>query len=350
MFGVRAKYLYPQQEFVFRMIREILLTSRLEDEKRLREIISSLKARLQSALPAAGHSTAASRAMSYDSAVYGWQERIGGISFYRVVEELESHFEERKDELIGKLRELMKLIFRPENLTVSLISGQEGRKGLEEQVRKLKAELYREPVPAGGMEWRPEQKNEGFRTSGQVQYVAVAGNFRRAGFEYTGALRILRTVLNYDYLWMNLRVRGGAYGCMGAFRRTGECYLVSYRDPHLKRTLEVYEKLPEYLRHFHADEREMTKYIIGTVSELDVPLNASAKGAAALNAWFTGMTEEDFQRERDQILDAEEEDIRKLADLAEAVLKQHNICVVGSEKAVEDAADVFKITETLIRA
>ena len=350
LFGVRAKYLYPQQGFVFRMIREILLTSKLEDEKRLREILASLKARLQSSLAAAGHNTAASRALSYCSPVYGWQERIGGIAFYRVVEELESHFEERKDDLIRRLKRLMKLIFRPENLTVSLTSDAEGREGLEEQVKALKAVLCREPVETGKMEWQPEQKNEGFCTSGQVQYVAAAGNFRKAGFAYTGALRILKTVLNYDYLWMNLRVKGGAYGCMSAFRRTGESFLVSYRDPHLKRTLEVYEGLPEYLRQFHADEREMTKYIIGTVSELDVPLNASAKGAVALNAWFSGLTEEDFQREREQILDADEEDIRKLADLTEAVLKQHNICVVGSEKSVEDAADVFKSTESLIRA
>ena len=267
-----------------------------------------------------------------------------------MVEELESHFEERKDDLIRRLKRLMKLIFRPENLTVSLTSDAEGREGLEEQVKALKAVLCREPVETGKMEWQPEQKNEGFCTSGQVQYVAAAGNFRKAGFAYTGALRILKTVLNYDYLWMNLRVKGGAYGCMSAFRRTGESFLVSYRDPHLKRTLEVYEGLPEYLRQFHADEREMTKYIIGTVSELDVPLNASAKGAVALNAWFSGLTEEDFQREREQILDADEEDIRKLADLTEAVLKQHNICVVGSEKSVEDAADVFKSTESLIRA
>ena len=137
---------------------------------------------------------------------------------------------------------------------------------------------------------------------------------------------------------------------MSAFKRTGDSFLVSYRDPYLKRTLEIYKELPTYLRKFQADEREMTKYIIGTVSELDVPMNASAKGAVALNAWFTGLTEEDFQKEREQVLDAEAEDIRKLADLIEAVLEQHNLCVVGSEKAVEEAADVFKITEALIRA
>ena len=162
---------------------------------------------MQSALPAAGHNTAAARALSYCSPVYDWQERIGGVSFYRLVEDLESHFEDRKEELIHNLKELMKLIFRPENLTVSLTSDPEGREGLEEQVKELKTVLYRDAVETGRMEWKADQKNEGFRTSGQVQYVAVAGNFRKAGFDYTGVLRILRTVLNYDYLWINLRVK-----------------------------------------------------------------------------------------------------------------------------------------------
>lgn len=350
MFGVRAKYLYPQQSFVFEMISEILLTSQLEDEKRLHEILSSQKARLQSYLPAAGHMTAAQRALSYVSAVSGWQERISGISYYRLIEELESHFDEKKAELISRLQSLMKLIFRPENLTVSLTAGGQGCSGLTEEVSKLKQVLYTEPVQKGSFRWVPERKNEGFKTSGQVQYVAVAGNFRKAGFAYTGALRILRTVLNYDYLWMNLRVKGGAYGCMGAFKRMGESYLVSYRDPHLRDTLEVYRGLPEYLRNFQADEREMTKYIIGTVSELDVPLNASAKGALALTAYFAGLTVEEFQKEREEILDADAASIRGLAELAEAVLAENNLCVVGSEAAIEKDRDVFRTAEALIRA
>ena len=137
---------------------------------------------------------------------------------------------------------------------------------------------------------------------------------------------------------------------MGAFKRMGESYLVSYRDPHLRDTLEVYRGLPEYLRNFQADEREMTKYIIGTVSELDVPLNASAKGALALTAYFAGLTVEEFQKEREEILDADAASIRGLAELAEAVLAENNLCVVGSEAAIEKDRDVFRTAEALIRA
>ena len=350
MFGVKAKYLYPQQEFVFRMIKEILLTSRLDGEKRLREILDSQKVSLQSSLTAAGHQAAAQRALSYLSPVAGWQDRTTGITYYRLLEKLTGDFQAEKADLIQKLQSLTRLIFRPENLTVSLTAASEGQAGLIDQVDKLRSCLPTEAVQTGSFSWEPNQRNEGFRTSGQVQYVVTAGNFKKDGFPYSGTLRILRTILNYDYLWMNIRVKGGAYGCMGAFRRQGEAFLASYRDPHLRETLEIYRKLPEYLHNFQADEREMTKYIIGAISELDTPLNASAKGALALNAYFQGLTEEDFQQERDQILQAQAEDIRSLEDLAEALVEENNICVIGSEGAIERDKDLFKTTEALIRA
>ena len=162
--------------------------------------------------------------------------------------------------------------------------------------------------------------------------MATAGNFAEAGYEYTGALRILKVMLSYEYLWTNIRVKGGAYGCMSGFRRTGDGFLVSYRDPHLKNTLEVFKKTGDFIRSFEADEREMTKYIIGTISELDAPLTPSAKGSMSLNAWFSGITREDMQKERDEILDARPEDIRNLAGIVDAIVGQDRICVIGVRK------------------
>ncbi|MGN0361608.1 MAG: insulinase family protein [Bilifractor sp.] len=347
MFGVKAKYLYEEHTFVFDMIRKILKTSKLDSKKRLREILSSTRAGMEQAIPAAGHTSAARRALSYQSLLSGWTEVTTGIGQFRLVEDLEEHFDERVDDLIAKLQKLMVIVFRPENLTVSLISEEQGFDWMEEDILSLKKDLYTEAYTAGSFAWKPEQKNEGFKTSGQVQYVAQAGNYRKDGYAYTGAFRILRMILNYDYLWMNLRVLGGAYGCMSSFKRSGDSFLVSYRDPHLKHTLDVYAGLPEYLKKFDADEKTMTKYIIGTISELDTPMTASGKGSLALNCWYANLTEADFQKEREQVLDADVEDIRALAGPMESVLSAHNICVIGSENAVRKHADLFKKVEGL---
>lgn len=349
MFGVRAKYLTPKEEFVFTMIREILFTSNMDDDKRLYEIIAHQKARLEVSLGEAGHSTAVMRASSYYSPASLFQDRISGISYFRLLEELEQNFEEKKEELKNNLKELMHIIFRKENLFVSVTVNREGYQGLEAQIVRLLPLLYSDPVRTGTIRYDFEKKNEGFYTAGQVQYVAACGNFKKAGFAYTGALRILKVILSYDYLWMNLRVKGGAYGCMSNFRRTGNSFLASYRDPHLKNTLDVFEGTPDYLRNFDADEREMTKYIIGTISEMDVPMNPSAQGALALNAWFADMGREELQKERDEILSAQPEDIRKLADLVQAILEQKNICVVGSESAIDKNKGILKHVEPLVR-
>ena len=221
-----------------------------------------------------------------------------------------------------------------------------------ETVQKLagtvKAGLGTEPVEKSKEKLTCTKKNEGFKTSGQVQYVAQTGNFKKKGLEYTGALEILKVILSYDYLWMNLRVKGGAYGCMSGFKRNGESYLVSYRDPHLKRTLDVYKGIPDYIRNFQADEREMTKYIIGTISGKDVPWTPQMKGSVSKTAYFCGVTEEMLQKERDQILNASAEDIHALAEIIEAVLAADQICVVGSESKVAEASDVLMEVKPLI--
>jgi Zn-dependent M16 (insulinase) family peptidase len=348
MFSVRGKALYPKMGFLFGMIDEILSTSKLEDVGRLHEIIAQVKSRAQASLVSSGHATAVLRASSYASSMAAFQDEMAGIGYYHFIEKLEKEFDQKKDEIVKELRQLMKEIFRPENFTVSYTGERESLENLKELSLSIKKKLCTEPVAIFDEKIQCEQKNEGFKTAGQVQYVAQVGNFRKKGFEYTGVLEILKVALSYDYLWMNLRVKGGAYGCMSGFRRNGESFFVSYRDPHLTRTLEVYAGVPEYIRTFRADEREMTKYIIGTISSKDVPKTPQMKGSISKNAYFCGITREIVQKERDEILGASVEDIRALAPIVEAILSAGNICVVGSENAVEKEKEQFKEIKPLI--
>ena len=348
MFSVKGKVMYPRIDVLFRMIREILNTSKLDDGKRLYEIIARVKSRAQANLVSAGHSTAVLRGASYSSPMAAFQDEMAGVGYYQFIEKLEKEFDIRKEELVKKLNVLMTKILRPELLCVSYTGERESLDTVMKQVKALKDTLRTEAVETSSKPMSCEKKNEGFTTSGQVQYVARTGNFRKKGYEYTGALDILKVALSYDYLWMNLRVKGGAYGCMSGFKRSGESYFVSYRDPHLKRTLDVYEGIPEYVRTFQADEREMTKYIIGTISGKDVPRTPQMQGSISKTAYFCGITEEMMQKERDQILNADVEDIRNLAPLVEAILSDDAVCVVGSETAIEKEREIFKEIKSLI--
>ena len=333
---MRGKCLYDSFEFLFGMIKEILHTSRLSDTKRLVEIVAEIKSRAQASLVSGGHGTAVLRAGAYYSGRSAFQDEMAGIDFYHYIEDLDKHFEEKKESLVASLQAVAEEIFCRENLIVSYTGEPESLPAFEAQVRALMQTLPHrdEKLPA-----RPAVPytcgNEGFRTAGQVQYVAQCGNFVTKGLRYTATLDILKVILGYEYLWMNVRVQGGAYGCMNGFRRNGDSYFVSYRDPHLSRTLQVFKELPEYVGAFEADEEEMTKYIIGTISSRDVPRTPQMQGSISKTAWFTHVTDEMVQKEREEILDAEAADIRALAGHMEAILSDHRICVVGSESVLD---------------
>lgn len=346
-FEIRSKFLPEKTKEAFALIREIITTSSLEDEKRLYEIVAQVKSRLQMSLSSAGHSVSAIRAMSYFSKSAKYNDMTGGIALYRLVAEIEENFDEKKADFAAKIKEMMAKIFRSENLMVSITAEEEGIKPIRQELPQFKDCLYTEPVEKTKCVITCEKKNEGLKEASQVQYVSRAGNFITKGYEYTGALRILKVILSYDYLWLNIRVKGGAYGCMSGFTRGGDCYFSSYRDPNLGKTNEVFEKTPEYLNGFDVDERDMTKYIIGTVSELDTPLTPSAKGLRSTSAYLSGLTVDMVQKERDEIICATPEDIRGLAGIVKAVLSEECLCVIGSEEALESEKELFENLKNL---
>ena len=347
-YEVRAKILYDKLPKGMELIGEILRKTKFSDSRRIYEILAQLKSRLQMNLGASGHSISATRAMSYFSQAAKYNDMTSGIDFYRTVSHLEENYDREKDALAAKLQELTELIFRPENLTVSLGCRPEGYERLLRTLPGLKALLWDTAVTRHEDVLTCAIANEGFYDASQVQYVSRAGNFKNAGFAYTGALRILKVILSYEYLWVNIRMKGGAYGCMSGFNRRGDGYFSSYRDPNLEKTNEIYEGTPAYLRSFDIDERDMTKYIIGTFSDMDTPLTPSTRVQRSLSAYLTGVTLEDLQKERDEVLAATQEDIRALADLVEAVLKQDAICVIGNEEKLREQAGMFKELKSLL--
>ena len=347
-FEMRGKALYPKMDVLFSMMREILMESRLDDEKGLKEILAMLKSRLLASFLSSGHTTAALRALSYTSPMSKFKDDTDGIGFYEAVKVIEEDFDGQKETLIRNLKEIARRIFRADNLMLSYTSSEEGLEPMTKAFAAVKDSLY-----TGG-EMTDEacvlhcrKRNEGFKTSSKVQYVARVGNFIDGGQKYSGTLQILKVILGYDYLWQNIRVKGGAYGCMSNFNRIGDAYLISYRDPNLERTMEVYEGVVDYLKNFNVSDRDMNKFIIGTMSSLDRPMNPAAKGARSMNLYMNRVSEEMIRSERGQILDAQQDDIRALADVVKAMLDQNLLCVIGSEEKIEEQKDMFLEVKTL---
>ena len=347
-FEVKLKVLEKNLDKALELMEQMLLTSDFTDTKRLGELVAQIKARLQANLSSSGHLVAAMRSMSSFSRYALYQDELKGVAFYRSICRIEKELSESPKSVSDKLAAIAKKLFARNRMLISFTGNNEAYGNAKPSLEKVIAGFDKMSVIGNQAEVHFNTAKEAFIDASQIQYVAKTGDFICEGYEYTGALRLLRIILSYDYLWINVRVKGGAYGCMNTFLRSGESYFVSYRDPNLSDTLDVYDRIPEYIKSFSPDERDMTKYIIGTFSALDTPMNPEAKGSRSLSAYLEGITYEQIQKERNEILNAQPEDIRRLADLVEAVLKKDSICVIGNENMIKESAGLFENVEKLI--
>lgn len=346
-FDLKVKVLYENLPKAFALAEEILTRSVYTDAKRLYELVAEKRSEKQADMMSAGHKLAAGQALSHLSKTAMVIEQTNGLAFYRMLEELEEKFDEKKEEVIDKLQKLVVYLFRPENLMVDYTAQENGMDGIEKLVEHLKSVLYTEPVQGAGYLPKPEKKNEGFMSSAQIQYVCRAGNFETKGLPYTGALRVLRVMMGYDYLWTQVRVKGGAYGCMCNFGKSGDSYFVSYRDPNLEKTIEIYEKAADYIEAFDADERTMTQFIIGAISEMDMPMTPATKGSYSLSGYMSHYSYEEVQKDRDELLATDAATIRGLGAYVRAFLSDNCLCVVGNEEKIKEQKALFDETEYL---
>ena len=330
------------------LMETLLFTSKLDDKKRLKEIVDENVSRLQMAFNSSVSGVAVNRAVSYFSEAGAFRELLSGVDYYHFAKNLAKNFDAKCDEIMGALKETAHFIFRMDNLMVDYTARLEDIKVMEEALSGIEAYLTRDIPEKEVFQWTPDGKKEGFVTPGMVQYDVMAGNFVKSGFKFHGALNVLKVIMEYEYLWINLRVKGGAYGCMCGFARNGNAYFASYRDPHLKETLDIYKECGNYIRNFTVSDRDMLKYIIGAVSAADTPQKPFAGAARSLAAYFTGVTNEDLQKTRDEMLSADAETIRSFGDLADAFVSQDHLCVIGSETQIDANKQLFTSLEPLL--
>lgn len=352
-FEVRTKVLKEKIGEAFRLLQEMMFHTKFDDVKHLREVIAEARSRLKVRLMTAGHQAAATRTSSYYSKSAWLQDHYLGIGYYEYLRDLDEHFEERQEKFRRDLEILLQKIFAEARLTVSVT----GKNDIFDEVAKqfpdfveclkrFEATFDKNAVTndINHMEAFPpvlKQNREAFCTPAEIQYVAMGGSFKDVPAKF-GALRVAKHLLNYDYLWNEVRVKGGAYGVACNFTQEGEGFFTSYRDPNLAATIDVYKGVADYLEQYDADEREITKSIIGTISGMDTPLTPSMKGTRSMAAYFTGKTIEEIQQIRDEVIGCTVEDLRALAPVMRAIAEAGNLCVIGNEQHIEEEQELFE--------
>ena len=336
---VRAKALHSKLPDLCRLINEVVQKADYSDDRRLTELVQESKAIWDNEAFRRGNSIVSQRVMAQVSAVGKFRDN-GNFGYYQKISELASN-PAALPLLPEKLADVARKIFRANNVDIMFV-GEEGELEAFENLMKPLVETWdTTELNNDVLQITRLSGNDGIVTAGKVQYVAQGGNFVDHRFKHVGPMSVLETILRYEYLWIRIRVQGGAYGAFANFYDDGNMIFCSYRDPNLVETLNVYKELPQYLREFTLTDREMRKYIIGTMSSLDLPMTPALRGPRAMGMYFSGAKLEDKVEFRKQVIACKPEDIVALADVVEPVLKDNHICTMGNEQKIKDAGDVF---------
>lgn len=346
-FEVHVKVLHENLKAAFDLVQEILMQSDYSKADRLLEILEEERAGMRADLAASGHITASGRAVSYISKTGAVMETISGISAYQTLDKVCQQLEKGDTSICAVLDRIAKAIFCRDNLVIDCTAEAEDLRGMESYEQNFVQGLHEKHESGDPFDPELEIRNEGFTTAGQVQYVCRVGDFRKHGLNYTADLKVLRIIMAYDYLWTRIRMNGGAYGCMSSYSRDGIITLVSYRDPHLKKTIDVFEGAADYIDAFDCDERTMTKYIIGTVSGMDHPMTPSQKGKYSRSGFMTHLPQSVLEEEKKQVLKVQPSDIRGLGKYLRAAMEDPCLCVVGNDQKLRSEKELFKSVQKL---
>jgi Zn-dependent M16 (insulinase) family peptidase len=340
-FVVDSKAMNDKSGKLFELAGEIINHTRYQDLERLKDILVRYQSRLESQVKEDGRNFAYKRLQSYFTKAGSFREITSGFEYYWFISDLVKNFDTKSKEISEKLAETARLLFTRGNLIVALTSAKEDYAALASGI-----EEFTKVLPEGKSDFKSwtftmSKKNEAFTSASKVQFVLQGYDFKQLGYSWNGKMRVLEQVLSTDYLHKRLRVIGGAYGGYSNFSPEGGILLASYRDPNLKETLDNYEGAPEYLGKFEANEKEMMRFIIGTVARMDMPYTASQRGSIAVKYYLEKTKPEDLQKERDEVLSTTADDIRAMKKLVSDVVSKKAYCVYGNEEKIKAQKDLF---------
>ncbi|MFO7999892.1 MAG: insulinase family protein [Marinilabilia sp.] len=341
-FVVTAKATVDKSDKLLELTAEILNNSKFNDTDRLKEVMTRHQSQVESNVKNNGVGYAINRHASYYSNRGMFNELTGGLTYYDFITDLTGNFDAKRDEIVENLQKTAGLLFNKQNLVAGISCSEDDYTTYRKELEGFAGGLSDEAVQTNSWAFNFEDGNEGLMSSSMVQYVIKGYDYKKLGYEWDGKMRVLNQILSRDYLQNKIRVMGGAYGGWAQISPEGVAYFASYRDPNLTETIESYDAASEFLRNFDVDQKEMTRYIIGTISNIDQPTTASQRGSMAFKNYFTKLTKEELETERNAILSSTAEDIRSYEKMIADAMGRNVICVYGNDKTIKTNESIFK--------
>ena len=337
---VIVKALGSKLEEMTDILTEIFNDTIFDNKKRLRELVEQEQLTFELNLQNMALQIVSAQLAAYQNKA-GAYNAAALLPYNKFLKNLLADFDNNFDELVADLKDVFNRLINRNGLIISVTAPEDLYKKFSPHLYKLLRSLTVDEYQRENYSFPCKPRNEGIYSQSRVQFVGKGANFIELGYKYTGAMNILETLLRYEYLWTKIRVQGGAYGAFAHFARNGNLVFSSYRDPNLAKTLETFDGTADFLKNFNVSDREMDKYIIGTLSKSDKPLTPSLKGQVAADLCLRNITYADRQKSRNEILTAQQEDIRALSKIIADCMKQNYLCVFGNEAVIKENAKLF---------
>ena len=344
-----GKALASRVDKLMELSAEFAMGAVFDDPARLKALIRELKTARESMIIQGAMQVAIRRMFAPFSELHALEDDIYLLGYYHFLCELESRMETEIDSIIEELKWVQKRFINLNKSIVSITANESLIPDLVAAMPGFLSKLPHEEYEAENRGFSTHLQNEGIAAPVKVQFVIKGGNFFRKGYPYSGKLRVLGNILSTEYLYKELRVKGGAYGGGASFGVDGYQFFYSYRDPNLAESLDVYNSVADYIRHFDCSRREMEKYILGDISTQDYPQTPEAQGAMGDMDYIRGFTQADRQQIRDEVLDTKPEDLRAYADMVQALMESNHYAVFGAEDRIQENQELFDVVTKVFK-
>lgn len=342
MFAISTKVMADKAPRMFELAEEIVLRSLLTDTARLHELVGRRRSQMQSSMNQDGFNVAASRLPSYFTREGVFGQLTSGLDYYWFISKINDDFTARSTEVMANLRAVVEKLFSRSNLMVNVTCASTDFDVFKGHLAGFINRLPKAEVPLQTWNLSPEMKNEGILAASKVQYVVAGYNFKKLGYQWNGNMRVLAQVVSSEWLHNQIRVIGGAYGGYCRIGADGMVTFNSYRDPGLNKTIETYGQTGDFLKKFETDQQRLTRYIIGTIANLDMPLSPSQRGYRAFDMFLSKRKIGDIQKEREAILKTTLDDVKGYAGMMDRVIGQGAVCVFGNTQKVSAEKEHLK--------
>ncbi|XP_073010433.1 presequence protease 1, chloroplastic/mitochondrial isoform X1 [Typha latifolia] len=336
---VRGKAMAARAEDLFNLITCILQDVQFTEQQRFRQFVSQSKARMESRLRGSGHGIAAAR-MDAKLNMAGWiSEQIGGFSYLEFLQELEKKIDQDWDRISCSLEEIRKSVLAKEGCLINVTTDEKNlsktNKLIANFVDSLPSTTSRE---SDSWPSKLSPVNEAIVIPTQVNYIGKAANVYETGYQLNGSAYVISKYISNTWLWDRVRVSGGAYGGFCDFdTHSGVFSYLSYRDPNLLKTLDIYDGTANFLRELELDDDSLTKAIIGTIGDVDGYQLPDAKGYSSLLRHLLGVTDEEREIRREEILSTSLKDFKEFSDAVDSIRTKGIVVAVASPEDVAAA-------------